>query len=127
MPEVPAPRVFLVEDEALVALMIEDMLVELGFNVVAMAAQLTRACEVAANESFDLAVLDVNLAGEMVFPVARILRARSIPFLFSTGYGVPSLADEFRGVPVIGKPFSVDQLRQKLQVLMQSGVTSQVR
>jgi CheY-like chemotaxis protein len=103
--------------------MIEDMLVELGFNVVASAAQLTRACEVAANEAFDFAVLDVNLGGEMVFPVARILRARSIPFLFSTGYGVPSLADEFRGVPVIGKPFSLDHLRQKLQVLMQSGVT----
>ena len=118
MPEVPTRRVLLVEDEGLVALMIEDMLVELGFNVVASAGHLARACEVAANGAFDLAVLDVNLGGEMVFPVARILRGRSIPFLFSSGYGVPALDDEFSDVPAIGKPFSVDQLRQKLQFLV---------
>jgi CheY-like chemotaxis protein len=127
MPEAPVFRVLLVEDEALVALMIEEMLVELGFNVVASAGQLKRACELATNAVFDLAVLDVNLGGEMAFPVAHILRTRSIPFLFSTGYGAPSLADQFSGVPVIGKPFSVDQLRQKIEVLLQSGVSTQVR
>jgi CheY-like chemotaxis protein len=127
MPEAPSSRVLLVEDEALVALMIEEMLVELGFNVVASAGQLKRACELATNAVFDLALLDVNLGGEMVFPVARILRIRSIPFLFSTGYGVPSLADEFSEVPAIGKPFSLDQLSQKLQVLLQSEVPIQVR
>lgn len=118
MPELSAPRVFLVEDEALVALMIEDMLVDLGFAVVATAAHLAKACELARTRSFDVAVLDVNLAGEFVFPVARILRERRIPFLFSTGYGGPPLEEEFRQAPTIGKPFSVDQLDEKLRTLL---------
>lgn len=118
MPELSGPRVFLVEDEALVALMIEDMLVDLGFAVVATAAHLAKACELAHTRSFDVAVLDVNLAGEFVFPVARILRDRRIPFLFSTGYGGPPLEEEFRRAVTIGKPFSVDQLDEKLRMLL---------
>jgi CheY-like chemotaxis protein len=111
-------RIFLVEDEGLVALMIEDMLEELGLKVVASAAHLTKACELATSGSFDLALLDINLGGEFVFPVARILRDRKIPFLFSTGYGGPSLNEEFRDAPAIGKPFSIDQLNEKLRTLL---------
>lgn len=118
MAEMSCTRVLLVEDEALVALMIEDMLEELGLKVVASAGHVTKACELATTASFDLALLDVNLAGERVFPVARILRGRRIPFLFSTGYGAPSLEEEFRDAPAIGKPFSVDQLNEKLRVLL---------
>ncbi|WP_407123112.1 response regulator [Bradyrhizobium sp. STM 3561] len=114
-------RVLLVEDEALVALMIEDMLEELGLKVVASAAHVKKACELATTTSFDLALLDVNLAGERVFPVARIVRERKIPILFSTGYGAPSLEEEFRDAPAIGKPFSVDQLDQKLRALLSAG------
>jgi CheY-like chemotaxis protein len=86
--------------------------------VVASAAHVTRACELATTESFDVALLDVNLAGELVFPVARILRDRRIPFLFSTGYGGPPLEKEFSYAPVIGKPFSIDQLKDKLRGLL---------
>ncbi|WP_346015868.1 response regulator [Bradyrhizobium sp. 180] len=111
-------RVLLVEDEGLVALMIEDMLEELGLKVVASAAQVKKACELATTASFDLALLDVNLAGEFVFPVARILRGRRIPFLFSTGYGGPPPEEEFRNAPAIGKPFSADQLNEKLRTLL---------
>jgi hypothetical protein len=60
----------------------------------------------------------VNLAGELVFPVARILRDRKIPFLFSTGYGGPPLEQEFREAPAIGKPFSIEQLSEKLRTLL---------
>jgi CheY-like chemotaxis protein len=91
MTELSGARVLLVEDEGLVALMIEDMLEELGLKVIASAAHVAKACELASAASFDLALLDVNLAGERVFPVARILRDRRIPFLFSTGYGGPPL------------------------------------
>lgn len=118
MSEVSGARVLLVEDEGLVALMIEDMLEELGLKVVASAAHLKKACELATTGSFDLALLDVNLAGEFVFPVARVLRDRRIPFLFSTGYGAPPLEDEFRDAPAISKPFSVDQLKEKLRTLL---------
>lgn len=118
MVELSGARVLLVEDEGLVALMIEDMLEELGLKVVASAAHVPKACELAARASFDLALLDVNLAGERVFPVARILRDRKIPFLFSTGYGGPPLEEEFRHAPAIGKPFSIDQLKEQLQTIL---------
>ncbi|MCK1542393.1 response regulator [Bradyrhizobium sp. 160] len=118
MTKMSGVRVLLVEDEGLVALMIEDMLEELGLKVVASAAQVKKACELATTASFDLALLDVNLAGEFVFPVARILRGRRIPFLFSTGYGGPPLEEEFRNAPAIGKPFSADQLNEKLRTLL---------
>jgi CheY-like chemotaxis protein len=118
MVELSGARVLLVEDEGLVALMIEDMLEELGLKVVASAAHVPKACELATTASFDVALLDVNLAGEFVFPVARILLARKIPFLFSTGYGGPPLQEEFRNAPAIGKPFSIDQLDEKLRTLL---------
>jgi DNA-binding response OmpR family regulator len=118
MAEMSGARVLLVEDEALVALMVEDMLEELGLKVVASAAHVKRACELATATSFDLALLDVNLAGERVFPVARIVRERRIPILFSTGYGTPSLDEEFRDAPTIGKPFSADQLNEKLRAIL---------
>ncbi|WP_407113371.1 response regulator [Bradyrhizobium sp. LMG 9283] len=118
MAEMSGARVLLVEDEGLVALMIEDMLEELGLTVVASAAHVKKACELATTASFDLALLDVNLAGEFVFPVARILRDRRIPFLFSTGYGGPPLEEEFRNAPALGKPFSVEQLNEKLRTLL---------
>jgi DNA-binding response OmpR family regulator len=119
MAEILGARVLLVEDEALVSLMVEDMLEELGFKVVASAADVKKACELATATSLDLALLDVNIGGEQVFPVARILRDRRIPILFSTGYGAPPVEEEeFRDAPAIGKPFSVDQLNEKLRTLL---------
>ncbi|OSI76515.1 hypothetical protein BSZ21_04030 [Bradyrhizobium canariense] len=118
MADMSGARVLLVEDEGLVALMIEDMLEELGLKVVASAAHLKKACQLATTASIDVALLDVNLAGELVFPAARILRARSIPFLFSTGYGGPALEEEFRNALAIGKPFSANQLSDKLRTLL---------
>jgi CheY-like chemotaxis protein len=117
MPELTGSAL-LVEDEALVALMIEDMLEDLGLNVIASVAQLRKACELAATATFDVAILDVNLAGELVFPVARILRQRCIPFLFSSGYGQPAQDDEFKNAPSIVKPFSAEQLGKKLGMLL---------
>jgi CheY-like chemotaxis protein len=119
MAELSGATVLLVEDEGLVALMIEDMLEELGLKVVASAAQMPKACELATTASFDVALLDVNLGGQLVFPVARVLRDRRIPFLFSTGYGEPPVGEEFRDAPAIGKPFSIDQLKEKLRTLLQ--------
>lgn len=99
-------RVLVVEDESAIAMMIEDMLQELGCEVVASVARLTTAREIASVVEVDLAILDVNLAGERIFPVAEILRDRGIPFLFSTGYGASGLPSEFAQCPVLHKPFS---------------------
>ncbi|QND66650.1 response regulator [Mesorhizobium loti] len=81
-------RVLVVEDEALVAMLIEDMLLELGYEVLGPAMRLGPALEMARDEIFDLAVLDVNLANEQSFPVAQLLQERGIPFVFATGYGL---------------------------------------
>jgi CheY-like chemotaxis protein len=107
-------RVLVVEDEATVAMLIEDLLEELGCNIVASVASLPIARDLAIRGEFDVAMLDVNVAGEPVFPVAHTLRERGIPFLFSTGYGATGLPEEFLGCPVLAKPFSQAELKEKL-------------
>ena len=107
-------KAFVVEDEGSVAFMIEDMLQELGCIVHASVAHLEDACRMADTAPVDFAMLDVNLNGQLVFPVAEILRKRQIPFIFSTGYGASGVSDEFRNYPVLAKPFTMDELQQKL-------------
>ncbi|NOJ46022.1 response regulator [Bradyrhizobium archetypum] len=118
MPELHGLNALLVEDEGAVALLIEDMLVELGVNIVASVGRLRDACEVARTAALDFALLDVNLGGEMVFPAADILRERQIPFIFSTGYGGAGPTKQFDDVPVIGKPFAIRDLDLTLRTLL---------
>lgn len=108
-------RVLVVEDEMLVAMNIEDMLLDLGHEVAGLASRLEAALALARDGEFDLAMLDVNLAGQQSFPVAEILRARGIPFLFATGYGAKGIADEYRDRPVLQKPFRARDLGQALE------------
>ncbi|WP_449410620.1 response regulator [Methylobacterium komagatae] len=102
-------RVLLVEDESLVAMMVEDMLVDLGCEVV-MAMRLDKGVALARTETFDVAVLDVNLGEGRSYPVADILLARCTPFLFATGYGSAGLEPAYRSVPVLQKPYHVEPL-----------------
>ncbi len=108
-------RVLLVEDEAIIMMMLEDFLAELGCQVIATASRLEEALEKARVVSADVAVLDVNLAGQVSYPVAEVLRTRAIPFLFATGYGTAGLPDELSGSFVLGKPFLLRQLATALQ------------
>lgn len=114
MSEFSGIRVLLVEDEGFVALMIEDMLEELGCEVVASVARLKEACGIAATAELDLAILDINLGGERSFPVAEILRERGVPFMFSTGYGAAGLPPELSRSPVLSKPFAAKELEETL-------------
>lgn len=118
MTELSGLRIFLVEDEGFVALMIEDMLQDLGCEIAASVAQLSEAREIAATIEADLAVLDVNLDGQPIFPVAEILRERKIPLVFSTGYGASGLPREFAGHPVLGKPFLMGELQRKITLAL---------
>lgn len=111
-------KVLIVEDEGLIAMMVEEMLVELGCEVVASVARLAKAREAASAIEIDFAMLDVNLAGEAVFPVAEILRDREIPFLFSSGYGASGLPSEFADRHVLHKPFSQTDLEQKIELTL---------
>lgn len=109
-----ALRVFIVEDEMLLAMNLEDMLQELGHEVVAVASRIPQALVVAADADFDLAILDVNLAGVFSFPVADVLRKRGILFMFATGYGSNALKENFRTNYVLAKPYGIRELEKAI-------------
>ena len=112
------PRVLVVEDEYLIRMLLEDMLGDLGYAVAAAVGTIAEAREHAANGDFSAAVLDVNLAGQEIFPVADILAERSLPFVFVTGYGERSLPERYRGRPALQKPFQAEQLDSTLAELL---------
>lgn len=108
-------RVLVVEDEALIAMLVEEYLDELGCEVAGVAGRLEEALEKARTLApLDLAVLDVNLAGRLSYPVASVLRERGVALVFATGYGGAGLPEDLRGVPVLSKPFERDQLAEVL-------------
>ncbi len=100
----PGGRILLVEDEILVAMMLRDTLTELGYSVIGPFGRLSDAMVSAVHEPIDAGMIDVNLGGELVYPIADVLQARRIPFIFVTGYGVEGLESRFRHVPVFKKP-----------------------
>ena len=110
-------RLMVVEDEAIVAMMLEGMLEDLGCRVVDWAGTVPAALSLAQDAEMDGALLDVNVGGKMVYPVADALAARGIPFVFVTGYGpTHAAAGRFPGVPVLKKPFEQVELERTLQV-----------
>jgi len=111
-------RILLVEDEILVAMMMRDILGDLGFSVVGPFSRLSEAMVAAVHDDIDAGIIDVNLGGEFVYPVAEVLAARDIPFIFVTGYGVESIDNRFASVPVIKKPVQ----RQVLQTIFAPAV-----
>jgi len=112
-------RILVVEDEAIVAMLLEDMLAELGYEVVGPVTRLDRALDLARGAAIDAAVLDVNINGRDTYAVADALCAREIPFIFATGYGARELAERFRGRPVTQKPFQRDDLERALDAARQ--------
>ncbi len=112
-------RALVVEDEIMVAMYVEDLLTELGFEVAAIATGLDQALPLAREGTFDFAVLDINLAGEPSFPVAEVLRQRGIPFMFASGYGSKGVSDEFRTAVRIQKPFLGRDLAQAIGKIVQ--------
>ncbi len=113
-PELVGKRVLVVEDELLIALLVEDMLSNEGCIVVGPFARMREALAAANTESCDVALLDVNIAGEMVFPVAHALEARGVPFLFVTGYGQAAMPQDRPDWEACPKPFQLAQLTQRL-------------
>lgn len=108
----------LLEDEGGIALLIEDMLEELGCKVVGSMARLSHAWELVAVTPFDLAILDVNVGGELSFPLAGELIRRGQPFIFSTGYGAAGVPKEFENGVVLAKPFTIGELRSAMRTAL---------
>lgn len=112
-------RVLVVEDEALVAMLLDTILEDMGCTPVGPASNIDEGEALARDEAaLDAALLDVNVAGRQVFPVAAALKARGVPFVFSTGYGEGGLPDEWRGNPTIQKPFTEAAIRDALMKAM---------
>src|SRR5262245_2101210 len=109
-----APRVLVVEDEYLIRMLLEDMLDELGYGVAAAVGTISEARKIAADGEFNVAILDVNLDGQEIYPVADILAQRGLPFVFVTGYGERSLPEAYRGRPALQKPFQAEHLKNTL-------------
>ncbi len=108
-------RVLLVEDEGLVAMMLEDLLEDLGCEVAGSLASVAAALAwIEAGGAADMALLDVNLSGETVFPVAEALKARGVPFAFATGYDADH-DPRFRDAPLLGKPIRQERLEALLR------------
>ena len=114
---VAAPRVLVVEDEMTVAMLIEDIVSELSYEIAAVVPRLEDAMRLLDSDTFDLAMLDVHLNGKTVFPFAEALEEREIPFLFATAYGVRGLPKQFQGHPVLQKPFGPVELKRALTEL----------
>jgi CheY-like chemotaxis protein len=111
-------RVLVVEDELMIRMLLEDMLGELGYTIAAEAARLDEALDAAKNGQFDLAILDVNLNGQTIAPVAEALAARGTPFVFATGYGERGLPDAYRDRPTLKKPFQMDGLSKTIAIAL---------
>ncbi|WP_420471687.1 response regulator [Brevundimonas sp. FT23042] len=108
-------RVLIVEDESLVAMLLETILEDMGCTPVGPASSVDEGLAlVAGDEALDAALLDVNVAGRQIFPVAQALKDRGVPFVFSTGYGEGGLPDDWRGQRTIQKPFTEAAVRDAL-------------
>ena len=99
-------RILVVEDEAMISMLLEDMVLDCGAEIVGPVARFDDALELARKAEFEVAVLDLNLNGTLSNPIAEVIRERGIPVIFATGYGADGLLDRFRDCPTLQKPFS---------------------
>ena len=107
-------RVLVVEDEMMIAMLIEDMLEEFGCTLVGPATTVPRALDLIAKENVEIAVLDLNLDGQDTYAIADALRQKNVPFIFATGYGSTGLRQEYGNRPVLQKPFQAQALESAL-------------
>jgi CheY-like chemotaxis protein len=114
----PRGAVFLVEDEVMIRMMVADMLEELGYTVAAEAGEIGEAIRLAQNTYFDLAILDVNVNGKVISPVADLIKARNRPFIFATGYGFSGLPEQYRDRPALQKPFQLETLGKMIETAL---------
>jgi DNA-binding response OmpR family regulator len=119
MSETPVrPRILIVEDEMMIAIMLEDMLDELGCAVAGIAGKPEEAMAFIESQPIEAAILDVNLNGIQSFEIAAALDKRGVPFMFSTGYGAIVVEERYRTRPVLQKPFRQEDLEAAVNVML---------
>ena len=117
-PDAAGARLLVAEDEFLVYLALEEELRGNGFVVAGPYSSLFATQEALGREQFDLALLDINMGGEMIWPIADELISRKIPFLFLTGYSAESLPERFRETPRLCKPYDPAELLKQIRALL---------
>ncbi len=111
-------RIFVVEDELVITMLLQDMFEELRCEVVSLASRFQDALDKAKTLSFEVAILDVNLNGQRTFPIAEALTERGLPFVFATGYGAAAVPENFRNAPVLQKPFRLADLERAVRTAL---------
>jgi CheY-like chemotaxis protein len=113
-------RILLVEDEAVIAMLLERTLQRLGITALGPVGSLSKALDMARLQEFDGAILDVTIRGGEVYPVAELLVTRGIPFVLATGHKVENLPANIRGQRLLRKPYSNDELTAALQYIAET-------
>lgn len=111
-------RIFVVEDDLMIRMLLEGMITDLGHVLAAEAGKMDEALALAEKVDFDLAILDVNLNGQSITPVAEILTTRGLPFLFATGYGRSGVPEAYRSKLTLQKPFQTEALAQAIDAAL---------
>ena len=111
-------RVFIIEDESMVTMLLEDILADIGCEIAGMAFRFADALEKARSLSFDVAIVDVNLNGQHTFPIADVLSQRGLAFVFSTGYGAATIPPALQHAPVLQKPYQQPDLERALRAAL---------
>lgn len=111
----PRRSILLVEDEVMIRMMVADMLEELGYTIAGEAGDIDEAIRLVQSIDFDLAILDVNVNGKVISPVAEAVQMRNLPFVFATGYGAQGLPEKFRDRPALEKPFQMETLARVIE------------
>ena len=115
----PGLKVFVVEDEAIIAMMLEDMLMDMGCTVMGPSGAIDQAISlIQTGEQPDVAILDVNVAGKHIYPVAELLAASNVPLVFATGYGSVGLAEAWRSRITVQKPYTQHDIERALRAAM---------
>ena len=108
-------HILVLEDEPIIGFALEDMLLSVGCPAVLIATRLDEARAILAAQRVDAAILDVNIHGERSYPIADMLEARGLPYIFASGYGDTEHPESQRLVPTVTKPYSIEDIRSALQ------------
>ena len=120
-------RILVVEDEAMISMLLEDMVLDCGAEIVGPVAKFDDALELAHKAGFEVAVLDLNLNGTLSYPIAEVIRERGIPVIFATGYGADGLLDRFSDCPTLQKPFSQQDFAQAVAAACREQISDNCR
>jgi len=110
--------ILLVEDEVMIRMMVADMLEELGYSIAGEAGDIDEGIRLVQAVDFDIAILDVNVNGRVITPIAEAVQMRGIPFVFATGYGAQGLPEKFRDRPTLQKPFQIETLARTIETVL---------